>query len=1289
MIKRTSKLRKKAPSLFLVVIILMSAVFSSTDNLMAYDESSGYDFQVVANGDNTEADIIGDSTHVYEGVEIIDILNPKGESMDLGNICYPVSKNGVYSFQVFFRSYAGDEHKENISISVNTLVAADRNTDQGNENPPPHTNGDMTDENAVPDTNAEKPDENAVSNTNAEKLDENAVPDTNAEKPDENAVPETNMGHDQTSDTKTVGELKTARMLEQKAAVPFLIPMHIEGEDTSQGDYSFPGGDIADIADQNFNGLPYKFQQAEILLMEDGEAKRYAISYYDEIKGIKYYALSGNDGPAQDFEIAYEVPEGASVFFIFSLNTQSYSVTVNNTKEAEGFQIQYITGINTNSDGTLSAKHNSHVKLVLSYPAGYYVANAPEGKENVGILFNDLSVAVEKEGDPAKRTISYDFTYPDKPMTLDVAGDEETTGLMYGVYDATADLQNPKEGGTNWWRATDADGVYTEGQPYYGFGNYSEPDVGVLKVRGGTAKNVKVEGVGAPVSMATGTFASGQELHFEYEINRVNQNGKPPYFFWPSPTVSLGYFPNGADCAKDSPVTETFQLWSPDWVYDPDITGSPVISNTYTAAAGATITVTVKKSIYTDVATSTQGVRLNFPTYRVHVKIENMKNSFYLRTQGSGSAQGPHYFRNLDNISLGTNNNLPDSYFLEDNADEKGGDTGTIGETSIRSGGSFLDKRAVYNRNITGGGVPWEDSGKAFFKFGITPKWGYTNPRVESYGDGSAPIMSNKSIEIEKKELENQNSQTVYPDLPMGDYSWFHTSLDRRDVSPFQYVLFMPVESLSTIHDIRGIDVKTEKITGTVTNNDAYIDSVSAPQNYIVEGSDVFDLLLEDKVVFNTNFQAPEETDQVFAGFTVTITAPDNVLLPADYKLELTKSIDNTVYFKPGDIISVSDFFRRDTAVLLNAWNTNKTLTPEEQNRLNLIMYSSRLNAEINLKYRDATSSQGEKISGIVNKYLQDVGKEGTVYSTASADTKSINVIKGTNIKFDKFSETFLNPFDKYTYYLNEANTTSLDQVTIDQQEIASVKYDRGLTVSYFNEDGMPFTPISDETIYKTYMGSNKAVIKFPVITHCPPGKTLDYWTVKELDDTGNWIPKPGLTFRESDVPQVYEFASGPDANNKSIGLQAVWKDIAPDAYISIPKNIRLSESGSNLTPAKDYAGTKVTVTYHGFNNSDKDIYVDVLKSFDLSLDTDQSKKLTVSSYDAGGQLLTAAGVNENYARIGTLGTGNTSQEIWFNTKSQSGNEIYKGSFNISPDPADAGQGTLFYISVSSSGGTS
>lgn len=1241
MVKRKRKLRKRIPSLTLVILILLSAIFSYTGDLKASDELSGYSFHVVENADHTAADIIGDSTHINEGVEIIEIADPDGAPMDLENISYHVAQNDVYTFQVFFRSPAG-EHKETIPISVNTILVSEANMDQSGENPASDINTDQTGESPVSDKSTDQADEKPV------------------------------------SDTKTVGELREARKLEQKT-VPFLIPMYIEGEKVSQGNYSFPGGDIVNIEDQVFNGLPYKLHQAQILIMEGDGVKTYPINYYDEINGVQYYALSNSGSASQDFEIAYEVPEGASVSFIFSLNTQSYPVTVNNPKAEEGFQIQYITGIKTNPEGSLISQHNSQVKLLLTYPTGYYTKNAPAGKKNVGIEFSDPSLIVTKEIDQKKRTISYTFTHPDMALTLNVVGDKETTGLMYGVYDGTSVFQRLEQG-YNWWRATDPSGEYTKGQPYYGYGAAkAEENTGVLKVRGGTAANVKMEGAENPVSISSGTFDSGQELHFEYAIQRVNANGKPPYFFWPSPTMSFCYFPNGADYETDMPVTETFPLWDSGWIYDPSNGGTQVISHTYEATNGARITVTVKKSVYTEMAAA-GGVKLNYPTYQAHVKIENMQNSFYIKTQGSGSVQGPHYFRNLDNISLELNNNTPDSYFLEDYKDEQGGNTGTIGERGIRGGGIFLDKRAVYNKNILVGGVPWADPEKPFFKFGITPEWGYTNPRVESYGEGSDAIMTNKPIEIEKKELESQNGQ-IYQELTLGNYSWFHAADDRKNISPFQYVLFMPVESLTTKHDMRAIDVKTDMITGTVTNNNAYVDT-AAPQNQIVEGDGTFDLLVKDKVVLNQNFKAPEQTGQVFAGFTVTITAPDNLLLPSDYKLELAKSIDNTVYFKPGDIISISDFFRRDTAALQNTWNTAHTFTAEEQDRLNLIMYSSKLSAKVNLIYEDAASSEGQVLSGRVNKYLQDVSENGLKYSTTIADTKSINVIKGTNIKFNKFAETFVNPADHYTYYLNEENTTSLDKVAVDNQEIASVKYDRGLTVSYLNEDGSPLTGISDKNVYKTYAGSSRADIMFPGPEQSPPGKALDYWTLAELDDTGNWIPNPDVTIKEGDPSAVYEFSSGPAGNNKSIQLQAVWKDISPDSYISIPKNIQLSENGTNLTPEKDYAGTKVTVAYHSVNGSDKQVNVDVLKNFDLTQTTDQNKKLTVSSYDSSGNPLTTPGINGSYARAGMLGPSNAIQDIWFNTKSQDGNGVFKGVFQISTNQADIAQDTLFYISA-------
>lgn len=1237
--KKNNWLHKKKSFLSLAVILVMSLVaFSYSGYLKANNETSGYQFHIIKNEDGYSADIIGDQTKLKEGVHINKIVNPDGEAMDLQHVSYYVNTNDSYSFKIEFTSETG-EHVESVQIAVNSL--------------------------SIPNVTTDK----------------TILPLSEAGN---KAINKSMSDGPSAIGKKTVLELKAEKTLENKAATPFLIPMFIEGENTSQGNYSFSGGDIENIAEQTFNGLPYKFQKAEISIKEGDENKTYTIDYYDTVDNKTYYSLAGKSDASQDFEVAYEVPAGAVVSFIFQLNTKSYPVTINNTKESEGFSIKYITGIKSNPDGTYSAQQNSLVKLVLTYPLGYYVENAPAGQRNVDIEFSDSSVVIIKDQDKSNRTISYTFTYPGNPMTLNVVGDKEETGLMYGVYDSTSNYQNGKEQGSNWWKATDVNGVYTEGQPYYGYSS-GDSNYGAMIVRGGTSKQVKVEGQQNLVNIATGTYSSGQELNFEYAMNRVNQLGHPPYFFWPSPTMSLCYFSNGADVTKDTPIAETFPLWSSDWIYDPNVPDSSIITNTYNANNGARITITVKKSVYIEKTTSTAGVILNVPSYQVHVKIENMKNSFYIKTQGAGSVQGNHYFRNLNGVSLARNNNIADSYFLEDIKDEQGGNTGTIGKTSISSGGIFLDKRAVYNKNINvganlnEGGVPWEAENKPFFKFSITPKWGYTNPRVVSYGKDITPIMTNKPIEIEKKEREN-NGQSVQ-DLTLGKYSWFNSSIGRNDVSSFHYTMFMPVESLGTIHDMRAVDVETDKITGIVTNNNEFVNT-DAQQNTIVNGNGSFDLLENDKIVFNPNFKAPEKPDKVFSGFTATITAPDNTLLPTDYKLVLAKDVNNTVYFKPGDVISISDFFRRDASILLDSWNENNKLNATEKERLNLLMYSSKMNVKINLVYQDATSSEGQVITAYVNKYLQDIGKSDLVYSTAIADSKSIDVIKGTNIVFNKFAETFVNPIDHYTYYLNMDHTTALPSVTTDAQEIASVKYDRGLTVSYLNSDGTPFTGIVDNTVYKTYAGSNKALIKFPTVAQSPIGKTFDYWTAEKLDETGNWIPIPDLKITNTEDPAVYNFSSGPDGNNKSIRLKVAWKDISPDSYITIPKNIQLYEKDTNLTPQNDYAGQKVTISYHNVHGSDRTVNVDVLKSFDLSLIDNPSKKIEVSTYRINGDLLDTPGINSSYARIGVFGnTSSTSKDIWFNTASQNGNEVYKGEFGISSVPAEITNNTLFYIS--------
>ena len=754
---------------------------------------------------------------------------------------------------------------------------------------------------------------------------------------------------------------------------------------------------------------------------------------------------------------------------------------------------------------------------------------------------------------------------------------------------------------------------------------------------------------------------------------------------WPAPTLNLCYFPNGEDYSAGTPIVETIPLWDPGQTVDPDdpTAHPPMTLEPYTAANGAKITITVEESVFTNKSLKT-GFKPTapYPSYKAHVKIENMKNSFYLKTQSSSSVQGPHYFRNLENISLGSVNGQYDTCYLDSdtkNNNGDGGDDKLISFKSIAPGGIFIDKLAVYNRNIPDGKVPWAADTDAFFKFEITPKWGYTNPRIESYGADPTPIMTNVPIEIQNKE-ENHNAT-----LPLGSYSWFNPNQNRKDVSSFQYTMFMPVESLKTKHDMRAIDVKTDKITLDIQNNG------TAPNNIVVPGTNgtTFDLLENDKITFNPNYQAPEKPGQTFVGFTGEITAPDNKLLPPDYKLVLAKSLDNSVYFRPGDTVSISDYFRRDAGILLDSWNTKKTLNETEQERLNLLMYSGNLKVKFTPIYKEGTSTGGQTLTGEVNKYLQNVTAAGTTaaqYNTTAFDRKTVEVITGSKITFTNFAETYDNPADGYTYYHNAATSVIKHEITQPDEELASVKYDRGLEVLYQKDKNVPFKDISDTKVYRTYDGSNKAVIKFPTVDQYPAGKAFDHWTVEELDDSGQWIQKPGLELSAGQTPTVYSFSSGPDANNKSIRLTAVWKDIAPEYFVSIPMNIVLTENNSNLNdPDQKHAGSGVTISYQQVYGNDKAINVDVLKSFDLTSVNDPGKTVEVTACDEDGSPLQSSAADSRYVSVALLGSSGASgavqtEKLWFNTVSQSGNEIYKGTFNAGSSLA-SGETPLFYIS--------
>ena len=1069
------------------------------------------------------------------------------------------------------------------------------------------------------------------------------------------------------------------------AAATIDIPMYIDGEINPRGTYAFQGGDITGIENQEWDQRPYRFDHAEIRITDGAAVETYPISYYDEIGGVFYYAVAKDGGTAQDFDVAYEAPKDSQVAFVFTLNTTEYPVTIENGKATEGFSVDVLSGMKKDKGGIYYANSTAPVKVQLTYPVGYYVKNPPPGQDAVGISFNFENPAMEPEvtSDPKERTVTYAFNYPDQPVTMTVVGDKDTGKLTYGLYDGTSSMQNYKEIGETTWTATDAAGNYTPEDVRYGASNNNDVYLLGMQVLGGASTPVAIK-AGVTKDIATGTFNSDQALDFEYVSSRYS-TGSPPFYMWPAPTLNLCYFPNGEDYSAGTPIVETIPLWDPGQTVDPDdpTAHPPMTLEPYTAANGAKITITVEESVFTNKSLKT-GFKPTapYPSYKAHVKIENMKNSFYLKTQSSSSVQGPHYFRNLENISLGSVNGQYDTCYLDSdtkNNNGDGGDDKLISFKSIAPGGIFIDKLAVYNRNIPDGKVPWAADTDAFFKFEITPKWGYTNPRIESYGADPTPIMTNVPIEIQNKE-ENHNAT-----LPLGSYSWFNPNQNRKDVSSFQYTMFMPVESLKTKHDMRAIDVKTDKITLDIQNNG------TAPNNIVVPGTNgtTFDLLENDKITFNPNYQAPEKPGQTFVGFTGEITAPDNKLLPPDYKLVLAKSLDNSVYFRPGDTVSISDYFRRDAGILLDSWNTKKTLNETEQERLNLLMYSGNLKVKFTPIYKEGTSTGGQTLTGEVNKYLQNVTAAGTTaaqYNTTAFDRKTVEVITGSKITFTNFAETYDNPADGYTYYHNAATSVIKHEITQPDEELASVKYDRGLEVLYQKDKNVPFKDISDTKVYRTYDGSNKAVIKFPTVDQYPAGKAFDHWTVEELDDSGQWIQKPGLELSAGQTPTVYSFSSGPDANNKSIRLTAVWKDIAPEYFVSIPMNIVLTENNSNLNdPDQKHAGSGVTISYQQVYGNDKAINVDVLKSFDLTSVNDPGKTVEVTACDEDGSPLQSSAADSRYVSVALLGSSGASgavqtEKLWFNTVSQSGNEIYKGTFNAGSSLA-SGETPLFYIS--------
>lgn len=867
----------------------------------------------------------------------------------------------------------------------------------------------------------------------------------------------------------TVGKLKELKQTEDKA--PIHVPMYLVGDIAVQGQYAFTGGNIQGISDVVRNGLTHLFVRAEIRIKEGGTSVTYPIDYYDKVNGKFYYAVAKTSGSTQDNDIAHEVPQGASVAFMFGLNTQEYAISIVNNKKSEGFKVELLSGINTKADGSFSAQSNKNIKVKLTYPAGYY-RNAPVGKKAVGIHFSDARLTITKEEKKDESAIIYSFALLDQPITLSVEGDFDT------------------------------------------------------------------------------------------------------------------------------------------------------------------------------------------------------------------SIQGLNYIRDISQVSRTSINGAFDSYFIY-NTKERYDANGNavpakpedLKKRVLTSGESFLAKQAVKNEefskamNETNNAEMYEKPGvegeSASFKFAITPKWGYTNPTLVSYRENNSPIAVIPSIEVEQNNLHT-----------LGNYSWFNKNYqDRKEVSPFQYVLFLP-SSMQRAQEQRALNVNMEPIQGSVSNNNEYPNIVGT-LNPVVEGDGNFNLVTKDTISFSQNFEAPKRNGETFVGFSVEIRALNNPFLPANYVQKIYKNAGSKEVFKIGDNLSLADYIRHEANALEAKWKEHNALTKDEQNRLAFLMYSANLDVKVKLEY-----ATGTPITGWINTYLQDMTNPSLEYLTTATVRKRVQVMSNSNITLNDIATTYVNPNDHYTYYLNKENMHSVSSATKDDQELASLKYDRGLTVEYLDEQGNLFNGISDSTIYKTYSGSNRAVIQFPVSAQFPLGKIFDYWEVEKRNNDNIWVSDSNLQIKqEENKDYVYPFSSGIDGKDKSIRLRAVWKNITPDAYVVIPKNIVLKEEDTNLTPASAYAGTKVTIGYRSVNNTNARVNVDVLKNFNLSLSSDFRKTIEVKSYNSAGQLMQMTGINNAYARIGELNELSTQQEVWFNTAAQPEEALYKGTFAMNIKHSEIKSNSLFYIS--------
>lgn len=1025
-------------------------------------------------------------------------------------------------------------------------------------------------------------------------------------------------------ETMSIKEVEERKKLEYKSVTtPIIVNAYKEGTSTILSDHiEFQGGKIEkdNISNLEVGGNSYVFVNAELHTKSSGMTQKYKISYLEDIQGKLYYTLDGGS-EIDDMEIAMQAPADAEIIFVYTLSNEKNAIAIDSLK---GTSVSFTSGVTNNK-----AKYGETVIFNLDYSIDFYTSSTAD-KTAIGAEIDGI-VLKKESTDEKQRRIVYSFVMPNNAITIRIIGDQDTaTTRTVGVLDTTAAKQN-NEFNENYLKS-----INSSVSPAIEYGTKSGEIAN--KLQSGTGVDTELY-VGESMNIqktATGQYKVGNVLKFEYNMGRykgpVDTIG---YVWYPAANLVYEYYTPGQSYGKGKTVNEPITLWDPQWRKGTEYT--------QTASDGTMFKIVVKAN--KDISTT------YYENYTVEITVTGATRDFFIRTDSTSTAQSPSYIRNKVGISEGSYEIDGVEYLdtsLLQRSDESQGTNNQL--SRVQFGSILLDKFAGKYSNTVDG----LNANQKGFEVKITPQWGYSYPVIEGY-ETTGLVSTSKPLEIR------------FNDKNKG-FSSFNTSYKTRtDISPFQYMVYIDVNDR---HTYRALDIKSQKI-------EVHVKDISSGT------TETYDLIENKKYIVSR--EIPKSTDgSYFKEYKFTIQSNSNPFI-SDYSTVLDEDEVN-----PGDEIDFGDYFRQKTEYL-EAKQKAGTLSKDEEDMLTIIMWSSDYTLTIEPIFETGISA-GIRVPVYVNKYLQDITKDSTTYLTTPSDKKTIETTFGSNVFIVNYSKIFKAASSSpYSYLINEdTSEKDMKEVTSADEEIAKLKYDRILNITYDLgsdiTDDQILNVFKDDHNYTTTSNpdsaGNTAEIKYPDEVQAPKGKAFVKWKIYTLDDSGNWVipedtAKKELTKGDA-KDKTYIFESGTGKQNQSIKLEAVWRDIQPVEYISIPKQVTLTE-GSTATKTEDSAGAKVKLSYIDVDKSGRKINIDILKSFELSNKENSSEKITVLPYDTSGSRLDEESFSKqsNYVKVGQMDGTNTELSLYFETPLRKDMKVYERIFD------NAGS-VLFYISFSS-----